>query len=184
MSYPNPGEATIVNLRRVTVLGAEPVTLQEAKDQLIIDFADYDAYITELIPKARLFVENYCNISIVYQRVELIAIICGTWKLPYGPVIGIESVEDSQTTPGSGPVSYSSSTSNWTNDGDTFYGGGYSGKQRITYTAGYSTCPLDLKHVIQKLISHLFENRGRTLNEDDIKKILKEADYYKSLLWI
>lgn len=171
----------IINLRRVVVLGAEPVTLTEAKAQLIVTFADDDLPITELITKARQFVENYCNNSIVYQRVELIGRNVG--KLPYGPVIGIETVEDSQGTPGSGPASYSSSTSGWSIDGDSYCAGGSCSKQRIVYTAG-NFCPPDLKQVILKLITHLYENRGRTLQEDDIKKILKEANYYQVLLWI
>jgi hypothetical protein len=172
----------IINLKRVADLGSEFITLQEAKTQLRVDFTDDDTEITALITKARRLVENYCSISIVYQRIELVAILEHCWKLPYGPVIGIESVADSTGTQGSAPVNYTTSTNDWRFDGDSFDPGVYSYRNKIVYTAG-NHCPEDLKQVILKVITHLYENRGRTSNEDNLDKILKEADHYKVLLW-
>lgn len=173
---------TILDLKRVAVLGNEPVTLQEAKTQLIVTDSDNDAKITELITVARQHLENYCSISIVYQRIQLIAILVGEWKLPYGPVIGLESVEQAVNTTGSAPL-YEAQTDNFGLSGDWFNPAASAFKQRITYTAGYTTCPYDLKQVILKVIAHLYDNRGQSIKEDDIKQIMKAADHYRVLLW-
>lgn len=172
----------IINLKRVADLGSEPVTLTEAKTQLKVDFSDDDTKITALIPAARRFVEGYCNISIVYQRVELIAILETEWKLPLGPVIGLESVLVASGTQGSGPVNYESSTQEWTIDGDSFDPRSCS-RQKITYTAG-NFCPEDLKQVVLEVLTYLYENRGREVKQDEILFILQKADHYKVLLWI
>lgn len=183
MSNRNRISNTIVDLKRVAVLGAEPVTLQEAKTQLIVTDNDNDAKITELITVARLYVENYCSISIVYQRIQLVAILVNEWKLPYGPVIGLESVEQSLTTPGSGPNTYETQTGDYQIAGDWFNPVYSTLLQRVTYTAGYPACPYDLKQVILKVIAHLYDNRGQSIKEDDIKQILKAADHYRVLIW-
>lgn len=173
----------IIEVKRVADLAGEPVTLQEAKTQLKVDFSDHDTEITALITKARRFVENYCNISIVYQRVELIAILEHEWKLPYGPVVGIESVADSSGTQGSGPTLFTAQTGDWRYDGNEFWPISGCLRTKIIYTAG-SYCPEDLKHVILEALTYLYENRKRDVKPDELLMVLKEADNYKVLLWI
>ena len=196
----------IIKLSRIADLGAEFITLAEAKTQLRVTFTDDDAEITALIKKARRYVENYCNISIVYQRIQLIAVLVESWKLPYGPVIGIESVADNSNSPsGSGPASYATSTTNWGVDGDLFTPGGVSGyygpvgqmpvsdrcytpliRTQVTYTAG-NFCPDDLKDVILEVLAFLYENRGLSTGENDknasLAATLSKADAYRVALW-
>lgn len=181
---PKPTGNRIINLRRVTDLAGEPVTLAEAKEKLRVTFTDDDTEITALITRARRFVEEYCNISIVYQRIELIAQLVEEWTLPWGPVIGIETVQDSQGQTGSGPVSYESSTRNWWVDGDQFNPAGWGEyKTKLVYTAG-GVCPADLKEVILEVIVFLYENRGRDVKITDLQTILTNADTHKVMLWI
>ena len=172
----------IIDLKRVTNLGGDPITLEEAKTQLRVDFADDDTEITSLISKAIRHVESYCNISIAYQRISLISRMEREWKLPYGPVIGIESVSDNTLFTGSGPVSYESSDSDWKFDGDTFDPNGCY-RMKIVYTAG-NFCPPDLKDVILQVITFLYENRGEDIKTADLNDILKNADAHKVLIWI
>lgn len=172
----------IINLRRVEYIGDIPVSLTEAKKQLTITFTDDDAEITALILKAIRHLENYLNISIVYQRIELTAVFEEEWKLPYGPVVGIELVEDSTGATGSGPVTFTTSTREWKSDGDLYDPAGCY-RQRITYTAG-GACPDDLKDVILQVIVFLYENRGKTIDVEGLTKVMSNADRYKSLLWI
>jgi hypothetical protein len=173
----------IIDLRRVTDLGSEPVTLAEAKTQLRVTFADDDTEITKLITKARRYVENYCNISIVYQRIQLTATICEAWQLPYGPVIGIESVLDSNSYSGSGPVTFTNSDIKWEWSGDTFYSpSNYT--HRVQYTAGMGTVPEDLKDAILQVLTFLYENRGKTIDVTGLQEVLKNAQNYQRLLWI
>lgn len=172
----------IIDLKRVTVLGSYPVTEAEAKEKCRVTFTDDDSEFTKLIRRATRYVENFCNISITYQRVQLIAILNREWALPYGPVIGIESVQDSAGQTGSGPVSYQTATGNWTIDGD-LYGPGGVYRQKIIYTAGMD-CPDDLKDVILLVIGFLYENRGATEETAGLMEILSMASNYQVKLWI
>lgn len=173
----------IINVKRVADLGDEPITLAEAKTQLRVDFTDDDTEITRFISKARRFVENYLNISIVYQRIECIAVWEHGWKLPYGPVIDLESVADSTSPSGSGPATFTTTTSDWDLSGDEFTPSVTCIKYKTVYTAG-NFCPDDIRDVILELLTFLYENRGRDPKQDDILPILKKADHHKVLIWI
>jgi hypothetical protein len=183
MDWPKPSGNLVIDVRRVANLGAEPVSLAEAKEKLRVTFSDDDNEITALITRARKFVENYCNISIVYQRIQAIVNYSSEWYLPFGPVIGIESVADSQSNCGSGPITYESSTRNWRSDGDLFDPGGCY-RMRIVYTAGMVPCPEDLKDVVLQVIVFLYENRGREVSVEDLQTVLHNADSYKVMAWI
>lgn len=205
----------IINLTRLTDLGAEFITLAEAKTQLRVTFTDDDTEITALIKKARRHLETYLNISIVYQRIQMTAVLYHENKLPYGPVIGLESVQDNQgVITGSGPVSYSTTTTPYASDGDLFtpmagVTGFYSNvaneplrtsrlpayRYKITYTAG-NFCPDDLKDVMLQVVLFLYENRGRDVSiarvtagsdrtvSPDLTALMSNADRYKCYLWI
>jgi len=192
----------IIDLRRVTDLGSEFVTLAEAKTQLRVTFSDDNTEITALIKKARRHLENHLNISIVYQRIQLIAYLESEWKLPYGPVIGLESVSSSSGPSGSAPISYSP-VDNYSIDGDLFgpWGGGIGNpnlfterlsgchpqsagiRHKIVYTAG-NFCPDDLKDVMLQVITFLYENRGKDTNITGLKEVLSNADNYLVPLWV
>lgn len=173
----------IIDLKRVIDLEGEPITLNEAKTQLRVTFDDDDIEIAKLLTKARKRVENYCNISIVPQRIQLIAYFNSDFQLPYGPVIAIEDVADSQGVTGSGPMTFATSTTNWQSAGDTFINPiGYN--QRIVYQAGMADCPDDLKDAILQVLVFLYENRGKTGDVVQLEQVLRSADNYKKLDWI
>ncbi len=169
----------IIDLKRVQNIGAIPITLAEAKTQLRVDFSDDDTEITALISKAIRYIEGYCNISIIYQRVQLIALFDECMKLPYGPVIGIESVSSPNGTPGSAPVAYETYSGEWGSEGDMLTA---DGRLKVVYTAG-NFLPDDLKDVVLELITFLYENRGKAPAQDEILPILRKAEYYKVCSW-
>lgn len=171
----------IIDLRRVVNLGAIPITLAEAKAKLIIDFTDDDTVISALILQAIRYVENYCNISIIYQRIQLIGTLEREWKLPYGPVIGLESVGTSEGPSGSAPITYDAASS-WALDGDLFWPSTRV-RHKIIYTAG-NFLPDDLKDACLQVLVFLYENHGKDSKVEDLKKVLKNADNYFVTLWI
>lgn len=177
-----PIQNRVLKLQRVATLGSAPISLAEAKTQLRVDFSDDDTEISALILKAIRHVENWCNISIIYQRILLIAEIATEMPLPYGPVIGIESVSDNQDFRGSGPVVYAASTDDWFTDGDNFAPGSTL-RRRIQYTAG-NFLPDDLKDVCLQVVAFLYENRGKTVDVGDLETILANAGNYRIQSWI
>jgi uncharacterized phiE125 gp8 family phage protein len=185
----------IIDLKRVVDLSTEPVSLNEAKTQLRITYTADDAEITSMIKRARKQIENYCNISIVPQRIQLLADLVVEWALPYGPVVGIEAVMNRDSNTGSGVGGYQTSTSDWSIDGDVFDPGDgsytccgdYSSsafRYKVIYTAGMNTVPDDLKQGILKQVVWLYEHRG----EEGLEGISPEAkglvDPYKIMLWL
>lgn len=62
----------------------EPITLSEAKTHLRITTSDDDTYITNLITSSRQAIENYCEISMVTQTLEMLfndfGKTCSNWK--------------------------------------------------------------------------------------------------------
>lgn len=77
----------------------EPVSLQEAKDALRIEDNDEDVRVWNIIRAARMFAEDYCNLRLMSQTVELSLdawpaneFSLGTW-----PIITVDSVKYEDT---------------------------------------------------------------------------------------
>lgn len=152
-----------------------PVTLPEMKDYLhlsdfedtddspstyIGEFTEEDILITELIQTATELFEEKAGLSITTHTKEaVITNLCGMQEIPYGPVIGIQSM-------------YDSSGSEITTDGYTIVGNLWKfikspcyKEMVLTYTAGYGdtlTAPLPkgIKTDIMRLVAYMFTNRG------------------------
>lgn len=162
--YPTPTSGELMAI--------EPVSLSEVKTHLRVTFNDDDVELYKMISRCRKRIENYCNISIVAQRIQVVARICGEWQLPYGPVTAVETVENRDKNAGSGPTQYTASAAEWLLDGDTFNDNDYpehistrdrfypDNRSRITYTAGMEFVPADLKLAILSEIAYRYENRG------------------------
>lgn len=171
---------------QTTNTSIEPVTLEEAKEHLRVDFNEDDNKITRLITQCRRAIENYCCISIVSKQVTCLVDLFTATQLPYGPVVGdIVSFTDqdgNNIDPGAFRV-----------DGDLFKR--ISPKirtwcnARLVYNTGYAIVDEDLKLAILCEIAFRYENRGETtqnrmgVNPGVCYDATVLADAYKCEAW-
>lgn len=154
----------------------EPVTLDEAKDQLRIrDFDEDDDYITSLITVARQLCEKDAGLSFYTQTRVLKLDHFPSWNkpiiLPYGPV---QSITTFAYTDSSGAARTMTENTDYKKDLDSDLANVVSidgwpdtdldvpNSVVITYVAGYSsleTIPAVIKHAILAAIATLYENR-------------------------
>lgn len=153
----------IIDIKTTESSPTEPVTLVQAKAHLLIDHTADDTYVTSLITQCRRAVENACNIAIVQKVVVLTADWEEEWELPVGPHGTISEVKLRTGTVG-GIAEYQTldADDEYTTDGELFklFNSSSCGRHKITYTAGYSTVPDDLKLAILNEIAFRYENRG------------------------
>jgi uncharacterized phiE125 gp8 family phage protein len=164
---------------------ADPVTLQEAKDQLYITSTDRDTVITRLITVATRMCEKYSGLSFMTQTrvVKLDSFPYGHITLDYGPVQAISGNDAATPTPNDLGLTYVDG------DGDTqtlvlntnFLLDSHSGIPRlsfidnwptdydtdiinpitITYSAGYASAalvPAEAKQAILTQVAYMHEN--------------------------
>jgi hypothetical protein len=79
---------------KINPIGQEPISLDDAKSYLQVDYFEDDKLISRLIHSARQYVETFCGISIIEKEIELIVTINSTpFLLPYGPIKEITLLE-------------------------------------------------------------------------------------------
>ena len=77
----------------VTDLLFEPVSLEECKEFMEIDFPDFDNLITRLIKSARIASEKFTGYSYGKKTIAVVSNQCKV-QLPYGPFISVVSLKD------------------------------------------------------------------------------------------
>lgn len=182
---------------------AEPVSVDDVKRWLRIDFSDDDELISELISDARRYCENLMRRSLAVQTIQLIQefdhVAAGdisgpvdvgydTWRLAerpdiplfgnalirlqclMGPVISLTTVEYQLTrmdepewttlaTPdNSGNPTYRLDNYADPNEVNIFTILAAT-RFRLTFQAGYTTLPPDMRSKMRRLISFMYDNR-------------------------
>jgi uncharacterized phiE125 gp8 family phage protein len=140
-----------------------PATLAEAKDKLVIDYADHDAKITRLIKVATQKIEAMCNISLVEKTVSLYVFLEGgeLFELPYGPTVSVTSVakldgnDDEETL-----VLDTDYRLIGANDAFKILKSYYEGTHIIEYEVGYTNIPESLKEAVLAQVAWLYQNPG------------------------
>jgi hypothetical protein len=157
---------TIVTEGTVT----EPVSLQEVKDWLQIDFDDKDSLITSMITGARQSLEKYLNLHLVPKDVTLDVQSTGEIViLPYAYSPG--TIEINQLD--------SADQTNTLTDGQDYYSRGNTlriGAGR--YVISYATTPAvpeALKEAIKMEVAERFQNRGEYSKESSIVGLSQSA---------
>ena len=142
---------------RVVAPAAEPLTLSETKEFLRVPHNDDDSRIADMIITARSLAEQWMKRSLVTQSWKLTFAdsICGTIRLPMGPVQSITSVvsisagDVSTTIP---TTAYALSASK-----DAIVVGSIISGYRIdvTYAAGYGAASVMPKPIKLGMLQHI-----------------------------
>lgn len=141
----------------------ELVSRTEVKTHLNITDTGWDSEIDVLITQCRKAVEDYTGRSLIYKRITIYADYQGEWWLPFPPVIGLEYVGSKDGTVGSGIPSFTT-VDEWqiTGGESPKFTSPLNDLHKITYTAGYTTLPANLKLALLNEIYYRFENKGQT----------------------
>lgn len=134
--------------------GSEPVTTTEAKNFCRIDVTDDDTLIGSIITAARQVCENYSGISFITRTITAtLQNSCGNIYLPYGPVSTISSYLDRDGNAINDPKVYGEKFKFIQYPTDDYL--------KVTYSAGYSTIPPNLKTALLNQIQWMYDNRGQ-----------------------
>ena len=155
-----------------TIAGPEPVTLDEAKDFLRVDYDTDDVLITSIITQSRDIVEQFLSRSLVDSASTLLADCRHEMVLPYGPVTSVASVLDIDGV----------EVADWTWDGLTL-------KLKVTdtFTVLYDTAADEhpgLRLGLLETIAYLYENRGDTGSIGLILYYNKNLQPFRNKVWI
>lgn len=146
----------------------EPVTRAEAKSWCIIDHNDDDALIDMLITIARIQVENKAMVCLVENEIVLTVDVSGPYKLPWGPVRSITTIERRDGYTDDAPDWYSLTTEDYRIDGldNRTVSGIRCAVYKFSYVSGFTgstgdyPTPHNLKSAVMAQVSFLYENRG------------------------
>lgn len=159
----------------VTETGSEPISLNDAKTWLRIDWMDEDYMLPGLIKAARQAVENYCSISLVEKVIECHVIGKGLFELPYGPTRD-QTAKDRNGN----DVSLSMM-------GDKVV---INGEVKILYEAGYNPIPERLLLAVKNELAFRHQNRGDQSKDLTLgvqylcESALSLCQEYRRLAWL
>jgi len=142
---------------------AEPVTLQELKDQLKIDFDTDNTLLTLLVSAARDRIERWAGVSLVHRSVNNIVKLdgCNLYELPYGPVSDSNSVTVTFLSLSGGSMMSLGPTWFIGEDGEFMQiKPPDAAMYAITYNAGYDVVPAALKTAVLHQAAYMYEHRG------------------------
>ena len=149
----------MLQIKVITDLVAEPVTLAEAKAFMGIDYTDYDSFITSLITASRIASERVTGKA---YGAKVIQVDGNTYSDRSGIVVKIYPI-----TPFVSDIE----------DLD--------GNESYTYNAGFTTCPADLKIAILMRVSTGFASRqdgiSEAINKAVNASIIVERQYVTQL---
>lgn len=159
-------------LTRTTAPASDPVTLTEAKAALRVDGVDEDTYIGSLIDRATEVIDgpNGIGICLVSQVWKLtLDAFPACIRIPLGPVISVDEVAYTDTDGGAQTLTVNTDYRVMNAGGrvivEPAYGKSWpstrpvAGAVTVTFTAGHSTVPEKLKHIVLMLVALWHEQR-------------------------
>lgn len=172
------------DVKVTTDVTAEPVTLEQAKAFLNVNFDDDNAIITGMITGARQLLEKELNISIATKTLKITFTHdgCYNYRIPYGPIGEISEAVYKYDWDDTVDVT----TTNYKLIGDDFKQfRGQRGIWTITYAAGYTEPPEAIKQGILKQVAWMYENRGDGLGTSQVNQdVLFMLSGFNKNAWI
>lgn len=172
------------DVKIITDVVVEPVTLLEAKAELKVGYADDDAIITRMITAARQLLEKQLNISIAAKTLKVTFTHdgCYEYQLPYGPIGSVTEAKFKYDAEDTTEIT----TTSYTLIGDDFKQFlGRAGWWAITYAAGYATTPDAIKQGILKQVAWMYENRGDGVGTNQVNQdVLFMLSGFNKNAWI
>jgi len=176
--------AIIVNsVNVVSDVVVEPVSLTDAKNWMRISYDTDDSMIQELIEGARKHIEALTSVSfaskVLKANIELTGSVPGVWMVdvPYSPLICINELK--------WKTGFNMYETLVKNDDYELIGAKIwlynAGNYIITYQAGYSSLPEDIKNDILTLVAWAYENRGKKFKGDQATGTLSEFPKWDGL---
>ena len=156
-----------MEIKIVTDISVEPVTLQEAKDYLRISNDAENSLIQELITSARQRLEKFTNLSFGVKTLKCRWDYVNGWvEIPYQPNAVISAcVNDANVA-----LTYETKGLEY----KYLYCNKATGVT-ITYTAVFTTLPKALKEAILKEVSTSYENRENYYIEGTFNEVSNDA---------
>lgn len=154
-------------------LTSEPLSLADAKAAMKVNFSDDDAFISDLIVTARLWLENYTGRQLGTKIINLVVeMTAHDWYELPGPVQGVVSV-----TMDGNCVDYKQY-----GDQLMVY---YPGIHEILLQCGYTTVPEDYMTDLKRIVAWSYQNRGIDLSNEaatltDFPELM--TSYHKKLV--
>ncbi len=166
------------------VIDDEIITLDQAKSWMRVTYDNDDDLIEDLITQSRDLIENYLNISILQTQITLTATARKRLTPPFGDVGEIHSVKDRDGN----NLDYT-----WNGFEIIFEPSQWSPTQPETpeyvetitvYDAKFHRTIVGLKLPLLEIIAYLYENRGDTINYDNLLTHNKYLEQYRKKIWI
>jgi uncharacterized phiE125 gp8 family phage protein len=175
----------IFDIKQVSEVATELLTLTDVKAHLYITHTNDDDYLTALITRVRKQIENYCTIAIGSQEKVWVADLVGNteYQIPYQPVISVDTA--SQKTDYS---TYELVTAGTDYDVDGEQEKSFtpfiSGRFKVEYTTGFTVLPEDLKQAWLMQCGYLYENRGDEAKSGLSEMVKDIINPYRDLSWV
>lgn len=166
----------------ITDLTEEPLSLEDAKKWMRVEYDSDDTLIEALIKSSRMLLESYTGLSFGTKEIEAVLDITKEVTVPYSPLQTMTSVykrDDNEWV-------LSVENEDYWIINDTIKVN-FPGLYKLTYEAGYEELPEPLLTDIKVILSWQYENRGIKFNESGTALTypflnLLNARYYKQIV--
>jgi hypothetical protein len=160
----------------------EPVSLDEAKAWLQIDFPDHDSLLTSMIKGARKSIENLLNLALVTKAITLDACVTKCTEvitLPYCKKVTSVNIDELDSR--DQPTTLASGTDYYVRGNNVRVS---EGRYAVSYTTVPGTIPEDVKEAIKMEVAERFANKGENQSTTGLSEGAKAKALPYQIYWL